>query len=68
MRSWNWGNQEWGLELKIEIGDWELRLGMKDEIYTIYTKLGYSFYYASSMVVWLLDYRKISTNIDKPHF
>ena len=28
----------------------------KDEIYTIYTKLGYGFYFASLMVVWLLNY------------
>ena len=27
---------------------------------TIYAKVGYSFYYASSMVVWLLDYWKLA--------
>ena len=27
----------------------------KDEIHTSYDQLGYSFYYASSMVLWLLD-------------
>ena len=28
----------------------------KDEIYTIYAKLGCDFYYACLMVVWLLNY------------
>ena len=32
----------------------------KDEIHNIHGKLGYSFYYASLMVVWLLDYWKLA--------
>ena len=60
------GDWDWGLGLGIEIGDWDLGLGLrlgigiiyfdaKDEIHSIYEKLGYSFYHTSSMVVWLLD-------------
>ena len=36
----------------------EIRIRLKlgcDEIHSIYEKLRYSFYYSSSMVVWLLD-------------
>ena len=36
----------------------EIRIRLKlgcDEIHSIYEKLPYSFYYSSSMVVWLLD-------------
>ena len=36
----------------------EIRIRLKlgcDEIHIIYEKLRYSFYYSSSMVVWLLD-------------
>ena len=32
----------------------------KDEIHSSYAKLAYRFYYASLMVVWLLDYWKLA--------